>query len=110
MLLHTAGVPGLGPQISPEDLCECDRVCAFIADEPPWWQPGTKTFGFVLGELVRRATLRTFRATLREVITAPLGVADEPGVQPTATFANRVGAQPTVSRPTTRRFALGRRV
>jgi CubicO group peptidase (beta-lactamase class C family) len=132
VLLHTAGVPGLWPQITPEDLCDWNRVCAFIADETPWWQPGTKTgyhaltFGFVLGELVCRATGRTLAATLRDVITAPLGVADElhfgvpdallprgapqgpegaaptppepgspldraipPGVQPTATFANR---------------------
>jgi CubicO group peptidase (beta-lactamase class C family) len=94
--------------------------------------PGTATgyhaltFGFVLGELVRRATGRTLADTLREEIAAPLGVADElhfgvpdellarvarqgpegaappppepgspldrvipPGVQPTATFANR---------------------
>jgi CubicO group peptidase (beta-lactamase class C family) len=83
VLLHTAGVPGLWPQITPEDLCDWNRVCAFIADEPPWWQPGTKTgyhaltFGFVLGELVRRATGRTLAATLREMITAPLAVADE---------------------------------
>lgn len=132
VLLHTAGVPGLWPQITPEDLGDWDRICAFIADEPPWWRPGTETgyhaltFGFVLGELVRRATGRTLAATLRELITVPLGIADElhfgvprdllprvavqgpegaappppkagspldravpPGVQPTASFANR---------------------
>ena len=83
VLLHTAGVPGLWPEITPEDLCDWNRVCAFIADERPWWQPGTKTgyhaltFGFVLGEVVRRATGRTLAATLRDVIAAPLGVADE---------------------------------
>jgi CubicO group peptidase (beta-lactamase class C family) len=83
VLLHTAGVPGLWPQITPEDLCDWDRVCAFIADEPPWWPPGTETgyhaltFGFVLGEAVRRATGRTLAAALREEIAAPLGVVDE---------------------------------
>ena len=57
-LLHTAGVPGLWPQITPDDLGDWDRVCAFVADQPPWWPPGTATgyhaltFGFVLGELV----------------------------------------------------------
>jgi CubicO group peptidase (beta-lactamase class C family) len=40
VLLHTAGVPGLWPQITPEDLCDWNRVCAFIADETPWWQQG----------------------------------------------------------------------
>lgn len=83
VLVHTVGVPGLWPRIGPEDLCDWDRVCAFIADQRPWWTPGTMTgyhaltFGFVLGELVRRATGRTLASVLREEIAAPLGVADE---------------------------------
>jgi CubicO group peptidase (beta-lactamase class C family) len=83
VLLHTAGVPGLWPQIHPADLGDWHRVCAFIADQPPWWPPGTRTgyhaltFGFVLGELVRRATGRTLAAALREEIAAPLGITDE---------------------------------
>lgn len=35
------------------------------------------TFGFVLGELVRRASGRTIASVLREEIATPLGVADE---------------------------------
>ncbi len=35
------------------------------------------TSGFVLGELVRRTTGRTLAATLRKLIAAPLGIADE---------------------------------
>jgi len=83
VLVHTAGVPGLWPEITPDELCNWDRVCAFIADEPPWWPPGTMTgyhaltFGFVLGETVRRATGRTLASILCEEIAAPLGVADE---------------------------------
>ena len=83
VLMHTAGVPGLWPDITPGDLGDWDRICAFIADQPPWWPPGTRigyhalTFGFVLGELVRRATGRTLAAALREEIAAPLGIADE---------------------------------
>jgi Beta-lactamase/Anticodon binding domain len=84
VLTNTAGVPGLWPQITREDLSDWDRVCAFIAQQPPWWPPGTKTgyhaltFGFVLGEFVRRATGRTLAAVLREEITSPLGISDEP--------------------------------
>jgi CubicO group peptidase (beta-lactamase class C family) len=83
VLVHTAGVLGLWPQIAPENLCDWDRVCAFIAEERPWWPPRTQTgyhaltFGFVLGELVRRATGRTLAAALRKEIVAPLAVADE---------------------------------
>ncbi|MDQ6910960.1 MAG: beta-lactamase family protein [Actinomycetota bacterium] len=83
VLMHTAGVPGLWPDITPEDLGDWDRVCAFIAAQRPWWPSGTRigyhalTFGFMLGELVRRATGRTFADALRDEIAAPLGVTDE---------------------------------
>ncbi|MBV8989419.1 MAG: beta-lactamase family protein [Solirubrobacterales bacterium] len=83
VLTHTAAVPGLWPQITPEDLCDWDRVCAFIAQQKPWWPPGTKTgyhaltFGFILGEFVRRATGRTLATVLREEIASPLGISDE---------------------------------
>jgi CubicO group peptidase (beta-lactamase class C family) len=83
VLVHAAGVPGLWPDITPEDLGDWDRVCAFIADQRPWWPPGEATgyhaltFGFVLGEFVRRATGRTLASALREEITAPLEIADE---------------------------------
>ena len=83
VLVHTAGVPGLWPQVKPADLCDWERVCAFIAAQEPWWMPGTKTgyhaltFGFVVGELVRRATGRTLASVLREEVAAPLEVGDE---------------------------------
>ena len=83
VLVHSAGVPELWPQITPEELCDPERVCAFIADQPPRWTPGTMTgyhaltFGFLLGELVRRSTGRTLGAVLRDEIAAPLGIADE---------------------------------
>jgi CubicO group peptidase (beta-lactamase class C family) len=83
VLLHTAGVPGLAPETTATDLCDWDRMCAVIADAEPWWEPGTrfgyhaKTFGFLLGEILRRATGDTISTLLRERITGPLGVHDE---------------------------------
>jgi len=62
VLLHTAGVPGLPHDTAAEDLCDRDRMCAALADEEAWWEPGTrfgyhaKSFGFVLGEIIRRVT------------------------------------------------------
>ena len=72
VLLHTAGVPGLPADTTVADLCDWDRMCAVLADEEPWWEPGTrfgyhaKTFGFLLGEILRRATGRTISTLLRE--------------------------------------------
>jgi CubicO group peptidase (beta-lactamase class C family) len=83
VLLHTAGVPGLPSGTSAADLCDWDHMCAVIAEAEPWWKPGTrfgyhaKTFGFLLGEIIRRATGDTISTVLRERITGPLGVADD---------------------------------
>jgi CubicO group peptidase (beta-lactamase class C family) len=83
VLTHAAGVPGLPRDTTPEDVCDWDKICATIADAELWWEPGTQigyhayTFGFLIGELVRRATGRTISQVLREDLAGPLGVADE---------------------------------
>ena len=83
VLTHTVGVPGIPAETTPEDLCDWDRMCAVIADSEPWWEPGTETayhaypFGYIVGEIVRRATGRPISQVLREDVAGPLGVADE---------------------------------
>jgi CubicO group peptidase (beta-lactamase class C family) len=82
-LTHTAGVPGLPPDTTPEDLCDWDKMCAVIAAAEPWWEPGTRTayhaytFGYVVGEIVRRATGKPISQVVQEEVGEPLGVADE---------------------------------
>lgn len=82
-LTHTLGVPGLPADVTPEEVCDWDRVCARIAGLPPLWEPGTRsgyhayTFGYILGEVIRRATGRSLAEILREDIARPLGYADE---------------------------------
>jgi CubicO group peptidase (beta-lactamase class C family) len=82
-LTHTVGVPGIPADTTPEDLCDWDKMCAVIADSEPWWEPGTKTayhaypFGYIVGEVVRRATGKKISQVLREEVAGPLGVAEE---------------------------------
>ncbi|GAA4223624.1 CubicO group peptidase (beta-lactamase class C family) [Streptosporangium album] len=82
-LTHSTGVPGLPVDVTPEDFRDWDRMCALIADAAPWWEPGTRTgyhaqtFGWIIGEIVRRATGRPISQILREEVAGPLGVADE---------------------------------
>jgi CubicO group peptidase (beta-lactamase class C family) len=82
-LTHTVGVPGLPAGTTPEDVCDWDKMCATIADAEPWWESGTKTayhaytFGYIIGEIVRRAAGKPISQVLREDVAAPLGVADE---------------------------------
>ncbi|WP_245601870.1 serine hydrolase domain-containing protein [Hamadaea tsunoensis] len=82
-LTHTAGVPHLPEDTTPEDFVDWDRMCAVLADTRPLWTPGSRngyhawTFGWLIGETVRRATGRTLREALTQEVTGPLGIADE---------------------------------
>ena len=82
-LTHAAGVPGLWPTIDPRTLADGERMTTWLAAQRPWWTPGTATgyhaltWGFLLGEVVRRATGRTLAEVLRDDVAGPLGVADE---------------------------------
>jgi CubicO group peptidase (beta-lactamase class C family) len=83
VLDHTAGVPGIPLDITVEDLCDWDKMCAAIADAELWWEPGTKvgyhayTFGYIVGEVARRATGKPISQLLREDVAGPLGVDGE---------------------------------
>ena len=83
VLTHTVGVPGIPSDTTPEDLCDWDGMCAAIAGSEPWWEPGTDTayhaypFGYIVGEIVRRATGKPISQVLKEDVAGPLGVAEE---------------------------------
>ncbi|GAA3443796.1 serine hydrolase domain-containing protein [Planomonospora venezuelensis] len=82
-LTHSAGVPGVPVDTTPEDLADWDRMCAVIAAAKPWWEPGTRfgyhpqTFMFIAGEIVRRTTGKTVSQVLREEVAEPLGLTGE---------------------------------
>src|ERR1700716_2802650 len=83
VLNHTAGVPGIPLDTTIEDLCNWDKMCAAIADEELWWEPGTKvgyhayTFGYIVGEIIRRTTGKRISQVLLEELSGPLGVGDQ---------------------------------
>lgn len=83
VLNHSAGVPGIPLDTTPEDLCDWDKMCAAIAQAELWWEPGTElgyhayTFGYLVGEIVRRATGKPISKLLAELVSEPLGVANE---------------------------------
>ncbi|MFG2292111.1 serine hydrolase domain-containing protein [Streptomyces sp. NPDC048603] len=82
-LTHTLGIPQLPARLTPAELCDWDTMCGVVAGLEPLWEPGTAggyhgwTFGWILGETVRRVTGLTPGAALREYVSGPLGVADE---------------------------------
>src|SRR5437870_13444084 len=83
VLNHTAGVPGIPLTTTIEDLCDWDKMCSAIADAELWWEPGTKigyhayTFGYIVGEIIRRVSGRPISQVLREELSGPLGVETE---------------------------------
>ncbi|MDA3647029.1 beta-lactamase family protein [Saccharopolyspora indica] len=82
-LIHGTGVPAVAGDITPETIGDWDKVVAGIADMEPWWEPGTKTgyhavsYGFIVGEIIRRATGKSLAQALKDEVTGPLGVADD---------------------------------
>src|SRR3712207_9036589 len=83
--IRDIGVTGVQTCALPilEDLCDWEKMCAIIAAAEPWWEPGTRigyhavTFGYIVGEIVRRATGKPISQVLREEVAGPLGIADE---------------------------------
>jgi CubicO group peptidase (beta-lactamase class C family) len=61
-LCHQAGVPALDATLRDDDLWSWDRMVTALAATDGWWVPGTRhgyhtnTYGFLLGEVVRRVT------------------------------------------------------
>lgn len=86
VLTHTAGVPIIPdyePWISldqPEAYLDLDRIVAGIEAAPLQWAPGTDfayhstTYGWILGEIVRRITGRTLGTYLHDEVAVPLGL------------------------------------
>ncbi len=82
-LTHSAGVPTLPSFTTAEDFLDWDRMCRTIAGSTPSWQPGSRhgfhewTYGWLIGEIVRRATQRPLAWALAEDVARPLGAERE---------------------------------
>jgi CubicO group peptidase (beta-lactamase class C family) len=81
-LAHQAGIPQLPPGLPPEQMCDWEAMCATIADLVPLWEPGSRTiyhgmtFGWILGEVLRRVDGRDVRTFVHQEIAGPLRVSD----------------------------------
>ncbi|AWZ03919.1 MULTISPECIES: serine hydrolase domain-containing protein [unclassified Streptomyces] len=79
VLSHTAGLPDLSGLRAVEELYDGESVTAGLAAQAPEWEPGTAagyhalTFGFLVGEIVRRITGRGLGEFFAEEVAKPLG-------------------------------------
>jgi CubicO group peptidase (beta-lactamase class C family) len=97
LLSHQAGLPALRETLPLGAFYDWDLMVDALAREEPFWKPGTRngyhalTFGFLVGELVRRVSGQSLGAFFRDEVAGPLGLdfwiglpADlEPRVAPT---------------------------
>jgi len=102
LLNHQAGLPAIKRQIPGEMLYDWEAMTSELAAHTPWWEPGTRhgyhafTYGYLIGEVLRRITGKTLGAYLREEIAQPLGLDFHIGLdaQHDGRVAQMIGADP----------------
>jgi CubicO group peptidase (beta-lactamase class C family) len=76
-LSHQAGLPGRAEPMDPALWFDWEAIASRLAAMPPMWEPGTAsgyhpvTWGYIAGEIFRRADGRTVGRALREDVAAP---------------------------------------
>jgi CubicO group peptidase (beta-lactamase class C family) len=80
VLSHRAGLAAVDGELTIEDLVDWYPVVAAIAAQAPNWEPGTahgyhsRSFGWIVGELIRRVTGRMPGAVVADELARPLGL------------------------------------
>jgi CubicO group peptidase (beta-lactamase class C family) len=80
LLSHQAGLPAVDATLSPAEVQAWEPAIAALEAQPPLWEPGTAhgyhalTYGWLVGEVIRRVTGRTVGRFFAEEIAQPLGL------------------------------------
>jgi CubicO group peptidase (beta-lactamase class C family) len=94
LLSHRAGLPAVRNQLPLDAYFNWNTMCSALAAHEPWWEPGTNhgyhaiTFGYLVGEVIRRITGKTPGAYLRDEIARPLNLDMHIGID--ASFDSRI--------------------
>jgi CubicO group peptidase (beta-lactamase class C family) len=80
LLNHQAGLPALRDPLPPGAFADWELMVKSLAAEAPFWDPGTRhgyhafTFGWLIGELVRRVSGRPLGTFFADEVAGPLGL------------------------------------
>jgi CubicO group peptidase (beta-lactamase class C family) len=80
LLTHRAGLPIFDPVLSRAEVLAWQPVVAALAAQRPYWEPGTDhsyhaiTYGWLVGEVIRRVSGLTPGGFVRERLAGPLGL------------------------------------
>jgi CubicO group peptidase (beta-lactamase class C family) len=79
LLCHRAGLPAVREPLPDGAMLDWEAMTRALAAQTPWWTPRAQhgyhvnTFGFLVGEVVRRITGVSLGTFVRDVIARPLG-------------------------------------
>ena len=88
LLSHQAGLPAIRRPLPRGSQLRWDTMCEALAAQEPWWPPGTahgyhsNTQGFLIGELIRRATGVRIGPFLQQELGEPAGIDFHFGTRP----------------------------
>ncbi len=80
LLSHQAGLVDVDRAMTVDEALDWTTICDALADSPPLWEPGTGygyhavTYGWLVGEVVRRVAGVDFGEFVRREISEPLGL------------------------------------
>lgn len=80
LLSHRAGLPWVDGEMTLEQALDWDYVIDALERQAPAWEPGTQhgyhatTFGWLVGEVIRRVTGMSIGAFVQQELAGPLGL------------------------------------
>lgn len=80
LLGHRAGLPAVRTRLPPNAMLNWKLMTESLAAETPWWTPSQEhgyhvnTYGFLVGEVLRRATSKSVGQLISELIATQLEV------------------------------------
>jgi CubicO group peptidase (beta-lactamase class C family) len=80
LLTHQAGLPAIDRTLTADEVQSWDPIAQALAEQSTFWEPGTAhgyhaiTYGYLVGEVVRRVTGKTIGTYFAEEIAGPLGL------------------------------------
>ncbi|OLB77046.1 MAG: hypothetical protein AUI14_16980 [Actinobacteria bacterium 13_2_20CM_2_71_6] len=80
LLSHQAGLPAVREPLPSGCFYDWTLMVDALAAEEPFWRPGTRngyhalTFGFLVGEVIRRVSGRTLGTFFHDEVAGPLGL------------------------------------
>jgi len=88
LLSHTSGISGWEQPVEVADLYDWEKSTSMLAAQAPWWEPGSasgyhdRSFGHLVGEVIRRITGQKLGEFVANEIAGPLGADFHIGLDP----------------------------